>query len=924
MKTMKSTKPVFTPQNYINHKETKPHSIRKPSPEIDRTRTKNTKLCPRPPANVEDSLNFQNIYSEAKKQSKDLQSCKFLDFQRLYRGRSQTNKRNPILKPTNPLLQVDVKSEKNNPNTSIEVQSAGSALQFQKEETLEGVPRNLTEKTGKATMKNDIEIFALKPTKKKLLSILHKGAAKEITNEEKLQSGRSKTSLGRKFENPHNQKAKTTDQRVKKIDAKGIFVSRQTPTPKGVNRDHSIKSTNYSNKNQSTSLVTEQLKNMKDSSKMSSLVKIPSYEDTLNGRLSIGREREGKSTNKNQKPAKTDQNKNSNTKQNQPKTHQIQQPSNSQIKFNTEYHSKLYNNDHNNFSNAARIFHSSTGKDKLQELTTRLGEFGERASLRSKTMQTHNRSKSEIKEVNNSNEGIDLGTEPIEAPICKFSSIYKHLEDFPKFDEKTDRNPRGNSGPKKKQGSENMQWTTWDELSVQLTKGNEDSRKTKNGNSLATSKQKQEEFSTFLAGDCLSRNDAYKAAKGLNQEKSLPINMEVDSTFGKEIHRNARSNMKERYSAKSMKPKKENSAIFNSSDNYESRLYKATGTPIQNPSQAQKGTNLFGTDYKKNFERLLEASGATLKKKINSTTAESLKEKMSSFTKKAPSKHSHLYYLSELYNSYISSLKKDQEKKQEPDKIIEHYSQNILGYLKIIESAKLSSEKSVPSIRLNLPLKRDPGKKMTIIFDLDETLIHSKPENSKTDEYPPSPATTDCKESKLISGYSVVFRPFIKELMLHTKKRFEIGIFTSAEEEYANSILDEIDPRKELFDFRLYRQHCIEVIPGIWVKDLGIINNRDEETLFIVDNNLYCSCLNLPNSIPILPFLGDQKDQELLKLKDYLSKIDMKHVNLATSTNKRYFGFDLIETYKNDLKSLPQKMLARIEALSPLYKSVGR
>ena len=51
----------------------------------------------------------------------------------------------------------------------------------------------------------------------------------------------------------------------------------------------------------------------------------------------------------------------------------------------------------------------------------------------------------------------------------------------------------------------------------------------------------------------------------------------------------------------------------------------------------------------------------------------------------------------------------------------------------------------------------------------------------------------------------------------------QIVVFTASHQTYADAILDYIDPRKELFSYRMYRQHCVETPEGLYVKDLRVI-----------------------------------------------------------------------------------------------------
>jgi Dullard-like phosphatase family protein len=85
------------------------------------------------------------------------------------------------------------------------------------------------------------------------------------------------------------------------------------------------------------------------------------------------------------------------------------------------------------------------------------------------------------------------------------------------------------------------------------------------------------------------------------------------------------------------------------------------------------------------------------------------------------------------------------------------------------------------------------------------------------------------------------------------KKRWEIIVFTASHQNYADAILDELDPDGVLFDHRLYRQHCRELTNDFFIKDLSKIN-RDLSKTVLVDNSAYSYAMQADNGIPILPF----------------------------------------------------------------------
>ena len=71
---------------------------------------------------------------------------------------------------------------------------------------------------------------------------------------------------------------------------------------------------------------------------------------------------------------------------------------------------------------------------------------------------------------------------------------------------------------------------------------------------------------------------------------------------------------------------------------------------------------------------------------------------------------------------------------------------------------------------------------MTLVLDLDETLVHYSDFGEK-------------------SGFLV--RPHARQFLSNLSKFFEIGIFTASSKEYADWILDRIDTER-VISFRLY------------------------------------------------------------------------------------------------------------------------
>lgn len=158
-------------------------------------------------------------------------------------------------------------------------------------------------------------------------------------------------------------------------------------------------------------------------------------------------------------------------------------------------------------------------------------------------------------------------------------------------------------------------------------------------------------------------------------------------------------------------------------------------------------------------------------------------------------------------------------------------------------------------------------KPKTLIFDMDETLVAAKFEG----RVPPGFEQTFkfCfKECDIL----VRLRPYVIDCLEKLANFYEILVFTAGEQEYADHILDYIDPDHKIFFRRLYRHDCIQV-EGFYVKDLDIILDRDKKNMIIVDNSIVSFAFDLDNGVPINSFMGTEKDdKELLFLYSFLEE----------------------------------------------------
>ena len=120
---------------------------------------------------------------------------------------------------------------------------------------------------------------------------------------------------------------------------------------------------------------------------------------------------------------------------------------------------------------------------------------------------------------------------------------------------------------------------------------------------------------------------------------------------------------------------------------------------------------------------------------------------------------------------------------------------------------------------------------------------------------------------------NVKVRKHLEEALTYLASMYEICVFTAGEQDYADTILDFIDPDKIIIKHRLYRHHCVMPEKGVYVKDLSIIKDRSLGEMLIVDNSIISFAFNLNNGVPIKGFFGEKNDEELLYLVTFLEEI---------------------------------------------------
>ncbi|KAI9227588.1 MAG: HAD-like domain-containing protein, partial [Piptocephalis tieghemiana] len=165
-----------------------------------------------------------------------------------------------------------------------------------------------------------------------------------------------------------------------------------------------------------------------------------------------------------------------------------------------------------------------------------------------------------------------------------------------------------------------------------------------------------------------------------------------------------------------------------------------------------------------------------------------------------------------------------------------------------------------------LPPKTRSSKPITLVLDLDETLVHctTVPIPGSTLRFP---VVHEDKKFD-VSGN---IRPFAETFLKKCAELFEVVVFTASQQAYADRLLNILDPGKKCIKHRLFRDSCV-FAEGNYLKDLRVLG-RDLSKVIIVDNAPQAFSYQVDNGIPIQSWYDDEQDKHLLDILQFLEKI---------------------------------------------------
>ncbi|KAK2634527.1 hypothetical protein Ddye_029319 [Dipteronia dyeriana] len=157
-------------------------------------------------------------------------------------------------------------------------------------------------------------------------------------------------------------------------------------------------------------------------------------------------------------------------------------------------------------------------------------------------------------------------------------------------------------------------------------------------------------------------------------------------------------------------------------------------------------------------------------------------------------------------------------------------------------------------------------KRITLVLDLDETLVHSTTEPCDNADF-----TFQVFFNMKDHTVYVRQRPFLQTFLERVAEMFEIIIFTASQSIYAERLLDMLDPDKKLISRRVFRESCI-FSDGNYTKDLTVLG-VDLAKIAIIDNSPQVFRLQVDNGIPIKSWYEDPTDSALISLIPFLETL---------------------------------------------------
>ncbi|RKP36408.1 NLI interacting factor, partial [Dimargaris cristalligena] len=120
--------------------------------------------------------------------------------------------------------------------------------------------------------------------------------------------------------------------------------------------------------------------------------------------------------------------------------------------------------------------------------------------------------------------------------------------------------------------------------------------------------------------------------------------------------------------------------------------------------------------------------------------------------------------------------------------------------------------------------------------------------------------------------YYIYKRPHVDYFLKKVSEWYNIVIYTASIVEYADPVIDALDPNGTMIQRRYFRESCIQR-GNNFIKDLSMIES-DLSHVCLIDNSPASYALNRENGIPILAWYNNNSnDEALLDLLPFLDAL---------------------------------------------------
>lgn len=158
--------------------------------------------------------------------------------------------------------------------------------------------------------------------------------------------------------------------------------------------------------------------------------------------------------------------------------------------------------------------------------------------------------------------------------------------------------------------------------------------------------------------------------------------------------------------------------------------------------------------------------------------------------------------------------------------------------------------------------------KQLLILDLDETLVYATEESLE-------------RPCDFMAGPFLVYkRPFVDEFLAQVALWFNLSVWTTSSEAYAETIVRNVFPDHAQLAFVWARQRCTTAInretdKRFWIKDLKKVKRLGYllERVLVIDDSPEKIQRNFGNLLRVSTYLGATDDDELKLLLPFLERL---------------------------------------------------